>query len=79
VKAVALLLLVAVVSLSTVPDGGYDPFRLTTLDPAPAGRGEVVDRSPLEWRPVPLLIFEGFVSGSGLVNVWSYYRPGWTG
>ncbi len=78
-KAVALLLLVAVVSLSTVPDGGYDPFRLTTLDPAPAVRGEAVDRSPLEWRPVPLLIFEGFVSGSGLVNVWSYYRPGWTG
>lgn len=46
-KAVALLLLVAVVSLSTVPDGGYDPFRLTTLDPAPAVRGEAVDRSPL--------------------------------
>ena len=42
-KAVALLLLVAVVSLSTVPDGGYDPFRLTTLDPAPAVRGEVVE------------------------------------
>jgi len=79
VKAVALLLLVAVVSLSTVPDGGYDPFRLTTLDPAPAGRGVVVDRSPSEWRPVPLLIFEGFVRGSGFVNVWSYYRLGWTG
>ena len=72
-RALTLLLLVAVVGLSTVSDGPREPFRLSTLDFS-SGGDVVIDR-PV----VPLLIYEGFVRGVGFVNVWSYFRAGWMG
>lgn len=77
-KAFALLLLLAVVSLSTIGED-VKPIWLSTLEePEPVNVGD--SPSPYLCRSVPSLNFSGRVYGEGFVSIWSKYgqREGWT-
>ena len=69
------LLLLAVLALSGVPDGGYDPLPLSSRGP-----GELVvvgaDRAPSSLSVRPSATFEGYVIGSGFVSSRRYFRDG---